>query len=364
MTILFFIIILSFLVLIHEWGHYIVAKIVGIHVEEFGIGYPPRLKKLFSRKGTLFSLNWLPFGGFVRLAGDDGETVEGSGESLIEKEKLFREKSKIQRLCVIAAGAFVNILFGIFAFAVLYMILGIPEQMNHPRIDRVIADSPAALVRLQKDDTILRVDGKDIISSEMFITEIQLRRGKIISLDLERDNKIIAVAPYIRTEAETPQDQGSLGVSLIDVEWKRYPWYVMIGKGVWKGMQDSYAFSHQILQSLHGMVIQVAEKRTIPKDISGPIGIVHMAEKEKLFEQGPMAWLNFAGLLSINLGVMNLLPIPALDGGRGFFIFLEVFIGKVRRAQYEQYTNAFGMLALLVLIVLISIKDVLVWIRP
>lgn len=355
-------VILSILVLIHEWGHYIVAKKTGTRVLEFGFGYPPRLLKIFARKGTIFSLNGLPFGGFVRLAGDDAEIFDGpvvdEFGTEVPKKELFAEQSQWKRLAVVLAGAFINIAFGVIAFSLLYFKMGIPEQLPNPLVQEVAVGSPAESAQIKSGDVVLKLNGELVISSQMFITKIQEFRGKTVSVVVKRDDSEVTLQPYVRTLAETPANQGGLGVMLTDVELRFYPWYIMIPKGIQRGLQESYAFSMQILSALRSMVATVVRDHAVPKDVSGPIGIVYMAGKEKVFEQGPWAWLNFAGLLSINLGVMNLLPIPALDGGRAFFILIEGLIGKKRRSQIEHHANAAGMLLLLSFIVFISLKDV------
>ncbi len=355
-------VILSILVLIHEWGHYIVAKKTGTRVLEFGFGYPPRLLKIFARKGTIFSINGLPFGGFVRLAGDDAEIFDGPvvDENGVEvpNNELFAEQAQWKRLAVVLAGAFINIVFGVFAFSLLYLKMGIPEQLPHPLVQEVVVGSPAESAQIKTGDVVMKLHDREVRSSQDFITRIQEFRGKTVVVIVRRGDSELTLQPYVRTLAETPENQGGLGVALTDVELRRYPWYIMIPKGVQRGWQDSYAFSMQILGALKNMVATMVQERSVPKDISGPIGIVYMAGKEKVFEQGPWAWLNFAGLLSINLGVMNLLPIPALDGGRAFFILIEGLIGKKRRSQIEHHANAAGMLLLLGFIVFISLKDV------
>lgn len=351
--------ILSFLVLIHEWGHYIVAKKTGTNVEEFGFGYPPRARVLFTRKGTLFTLNWLPFGGFVKLAGDEGETFEGKPTASAEKSGDFSEKSSIARLTIIIAGAAMNILFAIFAFAVIYSKIGIPVILAHPVVDEVSDQSPAMLADIRAGDEIVLLDGEGITSTDQLIQRIGEKRGTDVELQVVRSGETLTKRLYIRTAEETPEGEGSLGVALGDMVLKQYPWWQMPFRGVVQGTRDSFAFSRLILETFKSMIVRLFTAGEIPKDISGPIGIVHAAQSEKIFSLGPLAILNVAAVISLNLGTVNLLPIPALDGGRAMFILLERFIGKRRRARVEGYANMVGMAVLLGLIVLISFHDVL-----
>ena len=145
---------------------------------------------------------------------------------------------------------------------------------------------------------------------------------------------------------------------MVDTELRRYPAWQMPFYGIVQGGKDSYMFSKMILETLGKVVVDLVSSGKVANEVSGPIGIVNIARKEKLFEQGPMIVLNFAALISINLGVVNVLPIPPLDGGRALFILLEGILGKKRRTKLEFYTNQAGMVFFLALIVLISIKDV------
>lgn len=357
--ILIIFLILSFLVLIHEAGHYIVAKKTGVHVEEFGFGYPPRAKVLFTKGGTKFTMNWLPFGGFVKLMGDEGESFEGKESTVIDSKKSFSEKSAIIRLLIIVAGAFVNVLFGIFAFAVIYSQIGIPTRLKNPVIAEVTVNTPAAQADIRPGDYAQKMDGVEILSSGALLERIGMNRGKRVMFELKRGDEVLTKEIYIRTLEETPQGEGSLGIAFEDTVSMKYPMWQMPFRGMVQGTKDSYAFALTVLNSLKSMVVNMFVEREVPKDISGPIGIVVAVHKEQTFKQGGfLTILNMAALISINLGVVNLLPIPALDGGRALFVFLEKIIGKKRRAKAEGYANMVGMFFLLGLIILISIKDV------
>ncbi|HAV15469.1 MAG TPA: hypothetical protein DCX25_04000 [Candidatus Pacebacteria bacterium] len=375
MEILGVFLLLSFLVLIHEWGHYIAAKKTGVRVEEFGFGYPPRALTMFTRKGTVFTLNWLPFGGFVRLAGDDAESFEQmagadkasankTGASKAEKSAkknvgLFSSASRINRLFVVLAGACINLLFGVLIFAFLYTWAGaVSVNLPRPRVDEVISNSPAQKAGFVKGDEVISLNGVATKTSAAFIERIQTVRGQQISVVVARDGKNATLTSYVRTEKETPDGQGGLGIMLIDVEFRHYPAWQMPFYGMVQGVKDSYMFSGMIVKTLGRVVGDLVRFKGVASEVSGPIGIVNTARKEKLFEQGPQIVLNFAALISINLGVVNVLPIPPLDGGRALFILLEGILGKKRRAKLEYYTNQAGMLFFLALIVLISIKDV------
>jgi len=211
MSIIIFIIILSILVIIHELGHFLAARIMGMKIEEFGLGYPPRAAKIFKWKETLFSLNWIPFGGFVRIQGE--ELAEG----------VFHKFKASKRLIVILAGAAVNFIFGIVAFAIVFSISGIPSPLEQPRISEISVDSPAATAKLPTDVNIigLRIDGELIETSttQAVVDEISAHKGETVSLvttghcqkstcqEMAQEFEV-----YLRTTDETPAGQGSLGI--------------------------------------------------------------------------------------------------------------------------------------------------------
>jgi len=377
MSILLVVLIISFLILIHELGHYLAAKKIGVKVEEFGFGYPPRAWKMFHWKGTDFTVNWLPFGGFVRLFGDSAETVESGGversgsstqhhSSSTEAypHNHFEGKSISGRLFVILAGAVINIVVGILAFTVIYSQIGVPTVLPHPLISEVAQDSPAAKAGLRSGDELLEVAGVPVFGTQQFISAVQERRGESVDVRFRREAKEQTVQVYARTVQETPEGQGSFGLILKDMEFVHYAWWQMPFYSIRQGVVDSWMFTRSIFSSLGSMFSGMFSRGEVPKDVAGPVGIVHMANRENLAQQGWMAVLSFTGVISLNLGVMNLLPIPALDGGRAVFLVLERVLGKKRRIFWEQRANLLGMTVLLTLIVLISVKDVWTIFRP
>lgn len=375
-TIVWFLLVLSFLVLIHELGHFLAAKWIGTHVEEFGLGYPPRVKKLFTKWHTVFTINALPFGGFVRIWGDDAEQLEDteknddkSGAEVVTSPAPkgsipFSSQPQWKRLVVILAGIAVNFVFGVLAFATIYSVTGIPERTGNVVISRVIENSPAQAIGLQAGDEVVAVETDQQSRTEIhntmeFIQRIELVRGQEVQMTIRRDGEeqILVVTP--RTVEETPVGQGSLGVGLdTNMEYRFYPWYEMPFRGMVVGVQDAFSLSGLILQTLGDMVGRIFLRGQVPSDISGPVGIVDQAVQMQAVRQGWMGTLNWAGLLSINLAVMNLLPIPALDGGRAVFIILETFIGKARRLRWERLVNGYSFFFLIGLILLITLKDV------
>lgn len=357
MSVLIFILVLSFLVLIHELGHFIAARRAGIPVEEFGLGYPPRLIKLFTWKKTVFSLNWIPFGGFVRLQGED----DPQGE--------FQTYSAAKRLQVVLAGAIVNFVFGILAFSLIFSVTGIPQPLDQPRIAEVAAESPAEETGLQPQTEIVAFAvGEEHFAMDSttdvieFVDEHQGETLKIITTGpckgLSCDTETTAQEIYLRKDEEIPEDQGSMGIVFKTVILRHYPWYEMPFRGTWYGLEQAFWLGQVILEGLGQVLVDLITLSSLPQEIAGPIGIVHQAATQEIFAEGWLAILSFAGMLSINLAVLNLLPMPALDGGRAVFIALGSIFNSKKLNEIEHWANYLGFIFLLGLLILVTIRDV------
>ena len=346
------------MVIIHELGHFFAAKLMKMKIEEFGLGYPPRAMKLFKWKETLFSLNWIPFGGFVAIKGED------------KADGVFHKFSTNKRLIVILAGATVNFLFGVLAFSLVFSISGIPTRLERPRIGEISPDSPAQAANLPTGVNILglKIDEELIAtdSLEEVVAEISSHRGETVRLvttgnchQLECEERYQEFEVYLRTEEETPAGQGSLGIIFQSVVYLNYPWYEMPFRGAWYGLVQAFWLGGIILKGLGDLLTNMVILGKIPDEIAGPVGIVHQASNEGIFAEGFLALLSFSGMLSVNLAIMNILPIPALDGGRAIFILIEKITGRKKIEKIEQYANYVGYILLLGLIISVTIKDVI-----
>ncbi|MBI3954747.1 site-2 protease family protein [Candidatus Collierbacteria bacterium] len=349
-----FLLILSVLVLVHEWGHYITAKMFGVRVDEFGIGLPPRAKKLFVRKGTLFSLNWLPLGGFVKLHGETyDESVEG-----IEDRNAFWSKSLIQRLVILISGVVMNFVFGVAVFAIVYSFLGIPTQTDKVKITDVEAGAPADQIGLKKDDLVkqFKVEDQvtDITSVEQLVRLINENKGREVELQVEDEQGTRKISAVPRVDP--PAGEGALGIALSHIEMKKYPAWQMPFRGMVVGMKEATAWGKEILNGLYRMVSGLWQGRGVPEDVAGPVGIYQVSAQ--VFRFGLLPLLQFMGILSINLAILNILPIPALDGGRVAFLGIEALVGRKLKNRIEGITHTVGMIILLSLMILITIRDV------
>lgn len=371
LSILIFILILSFLVVIHELGHFLAARWAKVKVHEFGLGYPPLAKKLFNWQGTAFTLNWIPFGGFVKMEGEEGQPSSLENSNAGEADAPFYQKTAVQRLVIILAGATVNFIFGVLAFAVVYSFVGIPTALSDARIGQVIPDSPAATAGVPSNVNLIAVkNGEEvtpIATTDEAISVLKENSGQTVTLvttgacDQESCQEIAQeFVVYVRTPEELAQSgqAGAVGIAFQSEYVKFYPRYEMPIRGVIFGLQQAIALSLMIVMALVTMVQQLVSQGQVPSDLMGPVGIVDSAAKTGILLQGPLAILQFAGLLSINLAIMNVLPIPALDGGRAIFILLERVVGRRRIAHFEGLAHYAGFVLLMILIVLVTGRDI------
>ncbi|PIS14579.1 hypothetical protein COT64_01870 [Candidatus Shapirobacteria bacterium CG09_land_8_20_14_0_10_39_12] len=357
MTLLIFILILSVLVFVHELGHFVAAKKAGILVEEFGFGLPPKLwgKKIGE---TLYSINALPIGGFVRLYGEDG-----SGEMTNDQLPMTNSKGRAyfdapiwRRLTVLFAGVTMNLLLAIVSFSVLYYVSGIPTKTGKIAIVAVAENSPARLAEIKEGDEVVAIDGQEIFSIEQFVKDTKEKAGKEIQLQIFREKDSQALIVSLVPRESPPEGEGPLGVAVSDVELKKYPWWQMPYLGMVEGFKESLAWGKMILGTLKSTLVSLVVKGQVPKDIAGPIGIFQITGL--VAKEGFLAILQFLGILSVNLAIINVLPFPALDGGRLLFLGYEIIFRKKAPPKVEVLVNQIGMTLLLALMVLITVNDV------
>lgn len=391
-TILVFGILLSFLVLIHELGHFLTAKKFGIRVDEFGFGLPPRLwgKKIGE---TIYSLNALPIGGFVKLYGEDG----GEEAQSISRDvgRAFYLRPKWQRMVVLASGVTTN--FVLAAVIISYLFTqGVPAPYPRVHIDSVEENSPAKSAGLLAGDVVESLNGQAITSSQQFSETVQQYLGQEVTLAIIRGanfNHLDEAAdtcqhcqqltiqltprknpPLKKAEPEKngatsralgkirellriqlPQKEdkheGPIGVGISNFETNIYPWY----KAPFVGIRKSLVFSWEILKAITMVLVKFITLQPVSDMVAGPVRIAQ--ETGEAVKYGPNAVLNFLGVLSLNLAIVNALPFPALDGGRLLFILLETVTGKRVRTHYEQMFHQVGMIILLILFIMVTIND-------
>ncbi len=367
LTALIFFLILSILVLIHEFGHYAVARIIGVHVEEFGLGLPPRI---FGRTigKTLYSLNWLPIGGFVKLAGEDEIDSPKSKVLSPKSHKFFWARSKKERAAILVAGVTMNLLLAVGITGFL-LTQGVLEPSGRVKIEKVQPGSPAETVGLKENDIVKNISWtvipapSSVIPANAGIQRIEVTTPKIlidttrahveekVTITILRDNKEqhITVTP----RKNPPPGQGPLGVAITDLELKTYAWYEIPTEAI----RINLSRAREMFTGVGSTLWRLVTLKAPAADVAGPIGIARVTGEAVKF--GWKAVLEFMSILSLNLAVLNILPIPALDGGRLAFVFLEKLIGKKLRPAWERSAHQVGMIILMGLIILVSINDIL-----
>jgi len=341
-SILVFLIVLSILVIVHEFGHFWVAKRNGIWVEEFGFGLPPRI---FGKRigETVYSLNLLPFGGFVRLHGENEEA------GITNPGRAFLNKNKKVRVAVVIAGVIMNFLLAIFAFGIVYSFSGIPRDSGQVKVVDVTAGSPAQSGGIVVGDVIRKVNGKEVSKVDDFVKIVEEKKGKKVLL--ETDSKKLTLTP----RENPPQGEGPLGVVISTTEIYFPPLIARPFYGIYYGFKEAL-FWGQIVITGFVSIFRNLFRGIVPSDIAGPVGI--FAVTSEAAKIGILALINFIGILSVNLAILNILPFPALDGGRLLFIFIEKIVGKKVLPKVEAAIHSVGMMILLLLLLAITIHDI------
>lgn len=368
LTIIIFILTLLTLVVVHEFGHFLVARKFGIKVLEFGFGIPPRAwgKKVGE---TIVSVNWLPIGGFVSLLGED-ETGKGN-----ISERDFRAKRVEQRIAVVVAGVVMNLLLAWLLFYLVlgasgfktrfplladHQFLGTQQNEQYILVDQVAEGSPAQMSGLKVGDRILALNGQTTTEREQLINQVKDQAGKEIRLTVknEKTGRVREVLAIPRVNP--PAGEGPLGVALGEIK---------VANVSYSGAEKLLAapihsaniitYSAKILGSLVGQSVKQKSFEPVSTSVAGPVGITNMANTILTSTTHPLLpYLDFMGILSLNLAVFNLLPIPALDGGRLFFLLIEALTRKKVHAGFEKWVHTIGMAFLLALTLLITFSDI------
>jgi regulator of sigma E protease len=349
--ILEFVIAFGLLVFLHEFGHYLMSKLFHIEVEEFGFGFPPRLVKLFQFRETEFTLNWIPFGAFVRPKGENDPNVPGG----------LAAANPWARLGVLLGGPVMNLLTGILLFSLIFTQIGAPDYSKVLVVD-VSADSPAQQAGIKNDDVITMINGQPVDSTEKLSAIVHQNLGKEIEITLRRGDQVIQTKAVPRQNP--PEGEGALGIGMSN-PMQNVNWVGALPAS----MRTSYAQVKQLItlpvQLIRGQ-ISADQGRVV-----GPVGIYSIfstarqrdAEDATATKQPePLLGLNtlyFLATISIALGITNLLPIPALDGGRILFVLPEILFRRRVPPEYENMIHLIGFTALILLMIYITTQDII-----
>jgi regulator of sigma E protease len=345
-----FVLVFGGMILVHEIGHFAAARWMKIDVEEFGIGFPPRMVTLFTWKGIKFSLNWLPLGGFVRIKGEDDPTIPGG----------MAAAKPWKRLIVLLAGVSMNLLTAVLAYSILFTQVGVPDEKT-TLVTSLVEGGPAALSGIQPGDIILSANNQPITDSDGLVAITYQNLGKQMALVIARGEERINLTVTPRTE--WPADQGPMGVSLSNPFIPAKSWFVTLPYSFEVTGRDIGN-----LLSLPGKLIagtarpeegQIGGPRTIWNLFQAAVASdVQSRQPDGSGETQPTYYTLMVIIgLSISLGTLNMLPIPALDGGRVLFLLPELLFRRAIPAKYQAAINGTAFILLIALLVFFYIKD-------
>lgn len=341
LTALIIIIFLSVLILVHELGHFLMAKKFKIFVEEFGMGLPP---KIFGKKygETTYSINALPIGGFVKIAGENREEEIHTKEmERIPENRIFYNLKIWKRFLIIAAGVTMNFILGWILISIIFMV-GIPKAVV---VSQVQPNTPASEAGLQPNDIISGFN-----SAEEVVNFINQNKGKEISLTIEKDGKEVKFKAIPRLNP--PQGEGSLGIALVDAGQDKEGFF----RAFYEGLKASWRIFTMIFAGIFNLIKTAILGEASLNDVTGPVGIVKITAQAS--HMGIIYLMQLLALISINLAALNIFPFPALDGGRLLFLIIEKIKGSPLPKKFEQYANTAGMILLLLLMAIITAKDI------
>ena len=361
MYIIIFIIILATLVFVHELGHFLVAKAAGIRVDEFALGFPPRLAS-FTRGGTRYALNLIPFGGYVKIFGEDNETNDaGEPASVIDPQSFVAKPKYVQALVLLAGIAF-NIIFAWLLLSLSFL-AGMPAPTDYPgagtvqnsvlTITSVVKNSPADAAHLQTGDRITTLSAQDGTVSKPTSEAIQNftshHENKPIAITFIRgsETKNVTVTPTVRSG-----DKATIGIAMETLGTVRFGFF----GSLWEGAKLTKTIISATALGLVNFVGTALTGHAKVADVTGPVGIAGLVNDAT--HLGFSYVLSFTALISINLAIINLIPFPALDGGRVLFVIIEKIRGKSLNQKIVRIVNTTGLALLLLLMVVVTYHDI------
>jgi len=344
LTLLAFLVILGLLVFVHEGGHFIAAKLSGVKVEEFAFGFPPKIACI-KRGETKYCLNLIPFGGYVKMLGEDQAS---------DSPRAFNKKKPRIRMIIVIAGVIMNFLLAGVIFSIGYMVGMSPIRVNPDEmggrqthqivIAQVVDKSSAQNAGIKVGDIVLGYD-----NVELFSSFTKSNPGKKVPISVLREGKISDLSVELSADKEAP-----LGVGLVDVPVVHLSFF----KAIYFGFKEMVLTTGYIFVLLYGFFVRLFTSGHVANEVAGPVGIFNITGQA--VRMGVSYLLQLAAILSINLGIINILPFPALDGGRAFLIGLEgIFRRRVIRAEAENILHFVGFAILILLVAAVTLREII-----
>lgn len=317
------------LIFVHELGHFVVAKAVGIRVHEFSLGMGPQLFH-FQKGETMYSLRAFPIGGYVRMEGEDEESTD---------ERAFNNKPAWAKAGVVVAGSFMNLVTTIVIMSAIFLVLGNPNQLTNT-IYQTTPGYPAEAAGLQAGDTIVEIDGQPVSTWDHVTSHIWNTSKDEVALVVQREGERL----FFTSKVLVDNGKKLIGIS---PAYEKQP-----EKALLLGFQSTADMTKQML----GYLSTLFQGKGSMKDLTGPVGIVYIVEDSA--KQGFLYLANLTALISLNLAIVNLLPLPALDGGRLLFLGIRLATGRIVTDELEGRIHMIGMVLLLGLMLYITFQDI------
>ena len=345
------IVLLGVLVFVHELGHFLAAKSVGIRVETFSIGFPPKIFK-WKKGDTEYVLGAIPFGGYVRMSGMIDESMDTSFEGMPPQPYEYRAKKTWQKIFTTIAGILMNVLLAILIFSIMSGIEGVPVSSNEPILDYVVAEAPAGLAGLQVGDRIVMINNKPISTWDDMATHIRSAKDTEIELSYVRNGieNTVKLTPQLQKKIEKGKvlEIGVIGISP-QVTMEKAGFFGSVNEGI-------KTTGYWLNMTVVSLKLLVTGQESF-KNVGGVIYIGQLAGESA--KAGIMSFVGLIGILSINLAFLNILPIPGLDGGHIIIAIAEGIMGREMRLKTKMRIQQVGMFLLFSLLILAVINDVM-----